>query len=85
MTTAQVDDRTPERRARDEALADEPMLPPPDLSAGATPTPLESHLRRGRRPVAVAGVVENGVVRPLDPAVRLQERARVIIVTAESA
>jgi hypothetical protein len=33
--------------------------------------------------VAVAGVVENGLVRPLDPAVKLPERSRVIIVALE--
>ena len=83
MTTPQPDDRSPERRARDEAIAAEPLLPPPDLPAGATPGPVEAYLRRGRRPVAVAGVVENGVVRPVDPAVRLTERSRVIIVATE--
>jgi hypothetical protein len=31
----------------------------------------------------MAGVVEHGLVRPLDPAVTLAENARVIIVAAE--
>ena len=83
MTTLQVDIRTPHRRTRDEAIADEPPLAPPALPAGAIPVPIESHLRQGRRPVAVAGVVENGLVRPLDPAVRLPEHSRVIIVATE--
>ena len=83
MTTVPADDRSPEQRARDEAIAAEPPLPTPDLPTGATPAPLESLLRRGRRPVAVAGVVENGLVRPLDPTVRLPERSRVIIVTTQ--
>lgn len=83
MIRAAADDRPPEQRVRDEAIAAEPPLPPPDLPAGATPAPLEVYGRRGRRPVAVAGVVENGVVRPVDPAVRLPERSRVIIVAAE--
>ena len=82
MPTA-TDDRTDTRRALDEAVAAEPPLPPPDLTAAGPPSPLENHLRRGSRPVAVAGVVENGVVRPLDPTVRLPERARVIIVVTE--
>ncbi len=85
MTIPSVDVRTPSRRATDAALADEPPLAPPDLPPDATPAPVESYLRRGRRPVAVAGVVENGVVRPLDPAVRLPERSRVIIVATEPA
>jgi hypothetical protein len=41
-------------------------------------------LKRARRPVAVAGVVENGLVRPLDPTVHLPEHARVIIVASEA-
>lgn len=82
MTPAQADTRTPARRAADEAIAAEPPLAPPDLPAGVTPRPLESHLGR-RRPVAVAGVVEGGVVRPLDPSVRLPERSRVVIVATE--
>jgi hypothetical protein len=46
---------------------------------------VEAHLGRlRRRPVAVVGVVENGLVRPLDPAVKLQEHARVIIVASEA-
>ena len=85
MNTPQVDDRTAQRLARDEALAAEPKLAPPDLPAGTTPTPLESLLRRVRRPFAVAGVVENGLVRPIDPSVRLAEQSRVIIVATEPA
>jgi hypothetical protein len=45
--------------------------------------PVEDHLARHRRPIAVAGVVENGLVRPLDPKVKLSERSRVIIVASE--
>ncbi len=84
MSISQADNRSPGRRARDEAIAAEPPLPPPDLPAGAAPVPMEAHLRQSRRPVAVAGVVENGLVRPLDPAVRLPERSRVIIVASEA-
>ena len=72
-----------ERRTRDEQIAAEPPLAPPDLSPGQVSLPVEAYLGRGRRPVAVAGVVENGLVRPLDPAVKLPERARVIIITSE--
>jgi hypothetical protein len=46
---------------------------------------METHLRKSRRPVAVAGIVENGLIRPLDPAVRLPEHARVIIVASDVA
>ena len=80
MATPVADERTAEQRARDEASAAELPLAPPDLPPGAVAKPVEAHLRRGRKPVAFAGVVENGLVRPLDPTVHLPERARVIIV-----
>lgn len=83
MAKPEADRRTPGRRARDEQIASEPPLPTPELPAGASPSPAEAHLARLRRPVAVAGVVENGLVRPLDPAVKLRERCRVIIVATE--
>lgn len=85
MTIPEMDHRSLERRARDEQIAAEPPMAPPELPPDATPSPLESHLNRlRRRPVAVAGVVENGLVRPLDPNVKLAEHARVIIVAAEA-
>ncbi|MBI3465685.1 MAG: hypothetical protein HY000_21925 [Planctomycetes bacterium] len=78
------DQRTPQRQARDEQIAAEPHLPPLELAPDATPSPVEVHLaQRARRPLAIAGVVENGLVRPLDPAVRLTEHSRVIIVATE--
>lgn len=82
MPDANPDNRTLQRRTLDEAIASEAMLPPPELPMDATTQPLESLLMRSRHPVAVAGIVENGVVRPLDPSVRLPERARVVIVAA---
>jgi hypothetical protein len=78
--TPQPDTRSPEQKARDERIAAESPLAPPDLAASQTPKPVEAFLRDRRRPVAVAGVVENGLVRPLDPGVKLPERSRVIIV-----
>ena len=84
MTAPKTDERSPERRARDEQIAGEPQMPPLELPPDATTTPVETHLDwKHWRPMAVAGVVENGVVRPLDPAVKLQERSRVIIVASE--
>ena len=78
------DKGSPERHARDEQVAAEPPMPPPRLPRGARPAPVEAHLDRlRRRPVAVVGVVENGLVRPLDPAVKLPERSRVIIVASQ--
>ena len=85
MTIPEVDRRSPARRALDEQIATEPPLAPPDIPPGAVPAPVETHLGRSRRrPVAVAGIVENGLVRPLDTAVKLPEHARVIIVATEA-
>jgi hypothetical protein len=84
MTTPGVDQRSPGRRARDEQVAAEPQLPPLELPPDEAPSPVEAHLgRHRRRPLAVMGVVENGLVRPLDPTVKLTEHSRVIIVAAE--
>jgi hypothetical protein len=84
MTTSGTDQRSPRRRAQDEQIAAEPQLPPPELQPDTPPSPVEVHLARRRRPLALAGVVENGLVRPLDPAVKLPEHARVIIVMSEA-
>jgi hypothetical protein len=84
MPTPDVDNRSPGRRARDEQIAAEPQMAPPELPSDAPSAPVETHVGRYRgRPVAVAGVVENGLVRPLDPAVKLTEHSRVIIVASE--
>jgi hypothetical protein len=84
MPIPDVDKRSPGRRARDDKIAAEPPLAPLKLPADAPLGPVEAHLsQHRRRPVAVAGVVENGLVRPLDPAVKLAEHARVIIVASE--
>jgi hypothetical protein len=85
MITPGIDLRSPGRRARDDQIAAESKLPTPELPPHVVPSPLESHLGRlPRRPLAVAGIVENGLVRPLDPAVKLPENSRVIIVAAEA-
>jgi len=85
MTKPGIDQRSATRQVRDEKIAGEPPLPPPQLPAEAIPSPVETHLARLRpRPIAVAGVVENGVVRPLDPTVNLPEHSRVIIVASEN-
>ncbi|MFH1921592.1 MAG: antitoxin family protein [Planctomycetota bacterium] len=84
MTTPEVDQRSPGRRASDEQIAAEPQMPPRELPPDAPSSPVEAHLvQHRRRPVAVEGVVENGLVRPLDPAVKLPEHSRVIIVASE--
>ena len=82
MTTPAPDRRSPQRQAEDERIASEPQLAPLPLPPDAAPLPVEAHLARQRRPVAVAGIVENGLVRPLDPTVKLPEHSRVIIVAA---
>jgi len=83
MPTPQPDLRSERRKALDEQLASEPHLPHPNIPAGEQPRPLEEHLPH-RRPVAVMGVVENGLVRLLDPRVRLPEHSRVIVVASEA-
>jgi len=61
-------------------------MAPLELPPDAVALPVEAYLvRHHGRPLAVAGIVENGLVRPLDPTVRLPERSRVIIVAAEAA
>ena len=82
MPTPQPDLRSEPRKALDEQLASEPHLPHPDVAPGEQPRPVEEHLRP-RRPVAVVGVVDNGLVRLLDPRVRLPEQSRVIVVASE--
>jgi hypothetical protein len=82
MTMPTPDQRSQSRKDQDELIAAEPPLPPPTLPPDATPLPVEAHLSRRHRPVAVAGVVENGLVRPLDPDIKLPERSRVIIVAS---
>lgn len=83
MLITQADDRSPQRRAADERLAAEAMLPRPEMPADTPIRPME-HCLEGirRKPMAVEGVVENGLVRPLDPDAKLPENARVIIVAA---
>ena len=84
MTTPEADQRSPGRRAQDEQIAAEPQLAPLGLPPDAIPSPLEAHLgRQQRRPLAVVGIVENGLVRPLDQTVKLPEHSRVIIVVSE--
>jgi hypothetical protein len=84
MSKPELDQRSPGRRARDEQIAAEPPKAPLDLPADASASHVEAHLGRlRRRPVAVAGIVEHGVVRPLDPTVKLPEHSRVIIVASE--
>jgi hypothetical protein len=79
---SQPDSRSEARKALDEQLASEPPLPHPEVTPGEPPRSLEEHLRP-RRPVAILGVVEKGVVRLLDPNVRLPEQTRVIVVANE--
>jgi len=84
MHKIEPDTRSATRRALDEKIAAEPPFPPPQLPPNAAPAPVEDHLRRRkRRPLALPGVVENGVIRLIDPGVTLPERSRVIVV-AES-
>jgi hypothetical protein len=85
MNHPQVDTRTPARRTLDEQIAAEPPIAPLELPPDAASSPVEMHLaRQQRRPVAIMGIVENGLIRPLDSAVKLTEHSHVIIVTSEA-
>ena len=83
MTIPQPDDRSDSRKSLDERLAAEPLPPLPESVPGDVPRPLETHLRP-RRPVAVVGIMENGVVRLLDSGVSIPEHSRVIVVASDS-
>jgi len=83
MPTPRPDTRNERRKTLDDQLAAEPLLPIPDAKPGDRPRPLGEHLRSRRRPVAVVGVVENGVIRLLDAQVKLPERTRVIVVASD--
>lgn len=78
----QIDDRSEEQKRLDEAIANEPHPPQPRIDPDVRGKPLEHFLPK--RPLAVVGIVENGVVRPLDPNVSLPERSRVIIVASDT-
>ena len=81
MSKIEPDTRSVPRRAVDEKIAAEPALPLPQLPPKAAPAPVEDHLRkRNRHPLALPGIVENGVIRLIAPGVTLPERSRVIVV-----
>lgn len=85
MSSVQPDTRSAARREKDEQIAREAPLSPPTLSADAPALPLEAHRHEERkRPLAIPGIVENGVVRLTEPGIVLPENSRVIVV-AESA
>ena len=84
MISTDEDRRSEKRRAQDEAISAEPQLPPLDVAPGTTPSPVETFFGKARRhPVALAGIVENGVVHIVDSNFKLPEHSRVIVV-AES-
>ncbi len=83
MVRISGDDRSAERRELDELIAAEPKTPLPDLPPGTTAAPVEYFLGQLHRPLAVAGIVENGVIRMLDPTVSFPEHTRVIIVASD--
>lgn len=82
MPVIEPDTRSEARKILDEQIAAEPHLPIPPRSPDDRPRPLEEFLPPRRRPVAAMGVVENGVIRLLDPDVRFPEHASVIVVAA---
>ena len=58
MSQPMPDQRSDARKNQDERIAAEPLLAAPALPPNARPMPIESHLGRSQRPIAIAGVVE---------------------------
>jgi hypothetical protein len=85
MKTPTPDQRDARRRALDEQIAGEPQLPPLSIPEGTSGRPIEAIRPQlpSRRPVAIVGIVENGLVRPLDSDFPLRENSRVVIVATE--
>jgi hypothetical protein len=76
------DTRSEDRKMRDEQAAAEAPKPRPLSHGAGDAKPMEAFLKAEDlpRPKAVVGVVEKGLVRPLDPGLQLPERCRVLIV-----
>src|SRR5688572_22885765 len=73
MATPQADQRSPERRAKDEEIAAGPKLAAPALPPDAPAESVEAHLARaGRKPLAAAGVVGSDKTLPSPPKYVLQ-------------
>ena len=83
MPTPQADTRSESRKTLDEQLAAAPLLPFPDIGPESKPSPLQAHLRPRRGPMAVRGVVENGVIRLLDSKVTFPEQTHVLVVASD--
>jgi len=82
MTHIEPDTRSEARKALDEQIAAEPHLPTPPFPPGTVFRPFEEFFPPRPRPVAAMGVVENGVIRLLDPDVRFPEHTSVVVVAA---
>ena len=84
MTSPEVDQRSPARRRRTSRSRPSPRWHRPSCLLTPSCRPSRPTSVNSVAPVAVAGIVENGLVRPLDAAVKLPEHARVIIVATEA-
>jgi hypothetical protein len=83
MAPPSIDNRSPERRAMDEEIANEPKLPIPEIPPGTIPRRFEEVPEfHSSKPVACEGIYENGVVRLLDDSIQIPEHARVIVLAA---
>jgi hypothetical protein len=83
MSQISQDDRSEVRQALDEAIANEGKLPIPANANEYSRSSMEEQLRELSRPVALPGVIENGVVRLLDSTISLPEHTRVIVVASQ--
>jgi hypothetical protein len=69
MISSGADKRSSGRKVRDEQIAAEPPLSPPDLPADAAASSMEGRLPRLR--ARALQNADNGLVGPVDPAVEL--------------
>lgn len=73
MLSIEPDTRSASRRAQDETIAAELPSPIPDAPSDALLQPMEALLGKSRRhPLALPGIVENELLRLIDPGVTVR-------------
>ena len=77
-----MDDRSKNQKIRDEQIASSPKNSRPKPASEASPKPIEEFLAPEDipSPRAIVGIVEDGVVKPLDTSQALKEHSKVLIV-----
>jgi hypothetical protein len=77
-----MDDRTEDQKQQDEQIASGPKNPRPELTSDVSPKPIEEFFAPEDipSPKAIVGIVENGIVKPVDSSQPLKEHSKVLIV-----